>query len=233
MNSLATAERDSALPNAKPHRRACRRQDNPMPFNDSDTALRGSALLQSEAKPQVVSEAKDNFRKDDDVRWQPSGARSTAKGSPQGERGGVHQFGVPPKSNANFASVQHFIPKVGPHGMAGFNPVRKDLANGRMSSNQSGECVARSASSKPEAKLHGRGRQRDTHRALIEADREMRNNEIRTTNRAFPTSTFELPPSKLAAPLPGRLFYCRPKVDRTDGFHRTQRHPTTAGPSIR
>jgi len=101
------------------------------------------------------------------------------------------------------------------------------------SSNQSGEGVARSASSKPEAKLHGRGRQRDTHRALIEADREMRNNEIRTTNRAFPTSTFELPPSKLAAPLPGRLFYCRPKVDRTDGFHRTQRHPTTAGPSIR
>jgi len=32
-----------------------------------------------------------------------SGARKTAKGSPQGERGGVHQFGVPPKGNANFA----------------------------------------------------------------------------------------------------------------------------------
>jgi hypothetical protein len=31
-------------------------------------------------------------------RWQPSGARSTAKDSPQGERGGVHQFGVPPKT---------------------------------------------------------------------------------------------------------------------------------------
>jgi len=96
------------------------------------TALRGSAFLQSEAKPQVVSEAKDNFRKDDDVRWQPSGARSTAKGSPQGERGGVHQFGVPTKTagrdsantnpegkpqvvseakdnNANFAWLQHFI----------------------------------------------------------------------------------------------------------------------------
>ena len=40
------------------------------PFNDSDTALRGSAFLQSEAIPQVVSEAKDNFREDDDVRWQ-------------------------------------------------------------------------------------------------------------------------------------------------------------------
>lgn len=100
---LATAERDSAFLIAKPNRRACLRQDNPMPFNDSDTALRGNAFLQSEAKPQVVSEAKDNFRKDDDVRWQPSGARSTAKGSPQGERGGVHQFGVPPKGNANFA----------------------------------------------------------------------------------------------------------------------------------
>lgn len=50
----------------------------------------------------------DWFRKDD-ARWQPSGARSTAIGSPQGERGGVHQFGVPPKGNANFAWVQHFI----------------------------------------------------------------------------------------------------------------------------
>ena len=51
----------------------------------------------------------DWFHKDDDVRWQPSGARSTAKGSPQVERGGVHQFGVPPKGNANFTRVQHFI----------------------------------------------------------------------------------------------------------------------------
>ena len=65
---LATARRDSAIIKAKPFRRACRRQDNP-PFNDSDTALRGSACLQREARPQVVSEAKDNFRKDDDVRW--------------------------------------------------------------------------------------------------------------------------------------------------------------------
>jgi type I restriction enzyme M protein len=59
------------------------------PFNDSNTELRGRAFLQSAAKPQVVSEAKDNFRKDDDVRW---------------------QFGVPPKGKANFAWVQHFIP---------------------------------------------------------------------------------------------------------------------------
>jgi len=55
----------------------------------------------------------DWFRKDDDVRW---------------------QFGVPPKGNANFAWVQHFIHHLAPHGMAGFV-----LANGSMSSNQSGE----------------------------------------------------------------------------------------------
>ncbi len=55
----------------------------------------------------------DWYRKDDDVRW---------------------QFGVPPKGNANFAWVQHFIHHLAPHGMAGFV-----LANGSMSSNQSGE----------------------------------------------------------------------------------------------
>ena len=66
----------------------------------------------------------DWFRKDDDVRW---------------------QFGVPPRGNANFAWVQHFIHHLAPHGMAGFV-----LANGSMSSNQSGEG--------------------DIRRALIEAD---------------------------------------------------------------
>jgi type I restriction enzyme M protein len=66
----------------------------------------------------------DWFRKDDDVRW---------------------QFGVPPKGNANFAWVQHFIHHLAPHGMAGFV-----LANGSMSSNQSGEG--------------------DIRRAIIEAD---------------------------------------------------------------
>jgi len=55
----------------------------------------------------------DWFRKDDDARW---------------------QFGVPPKGNANFAWVQHFIHHLAPQGMAGFV-----LANGSMSSNQSGE----------------------------------------------------------------------------------------------
>jgi type I restriction enzyme M protein len=61
----------------------------------------------------------DWFRKDDDVRW---------------------QYGVPPKGNANFAWVQHFIHHLAPNGMAGFV-----LANGSMSSNQSGEGDIRKA----------------------------------------------------------------------------------------
>jgi type I restriction enzyme M protein len=55
----------------------------------------------------------DWHRIDDDVRW---------------------QYGVPPKGNANFAWVQHFIHHLAPDGFAGFV-----LANGSMSSNQSGE----------------------------------------------------------------------------------------------
>jgi type I restriction enzyme M protein len=61
----------------------------------------------------------DWFRKDDDVRW---------------------VYGVPPKGNANFAWVQHFIHHLAPNGMAGFV-----LANGSMSSNQSGEGEIRKA----------------------------------------------------------------------------------------
>ncbi|MEY4300474.1 MAG: Type restriction enzyme EcoKI protein [Verrucomicrobiota bacterium] len=61
----------------------------------------------------------DWFRKEDDVRW---------------------QFGVPPKGNANFAWVQHFIHHLAAQGMAGFV-----LANGSMSSNQSGEGDIRKA----------------------------------------------------------------------------------------
>ena len=44
------------------------------------------------------------------------------------------KFGVPPKSNANFAWVQHFIHHLAPNGIAGFV-----LANGSMSSNTAGE----------------------------------------------------------------------------------------------
>ena len=43
-------------------------------------------------------------------------------------------YGVPPAGNANFAWVQHFISHLAPTGIAGFV-----LANGSMSSNQSGE----------------------------------------------------------------------------------------------
>ena len=55
----------------------------------------------------------DWFRVDDDPRW---------------------KFGTPPKGNANFAWVQHFIHHLAPNGTAGFV-----LANGSMSSAQSGE----------------------------------------------------------------------------------------------
>ncbi|MHB8743715.1 MAG: type I restriction-modification system subunit M [Sulfuricaulis sp.] len=61
----------------------------------------------------------DWFRKNDDVRW---------------------QYGVPPKGNANFAWVQHFIYHLANTGSAGFV-----LANGSMSSNQSGEGEIRKA----------------------------------------------------------------------------------------
>lgn len=44
------------------------------------------------------------------------------------------RFGTPPTGNANFAWVQHFIHHLAPTGIAGFV-----LANGSMSSNQSGE----------------------------------------------------------------------------------------------
>ena len=49
-------------------------------------------------------------------------------------------YGVPPAGNANYAWVQHFIHHLAPSGMAGFV-----LANGSMSSNQSGEGEIRKA----------------------------------------------------------------------------------------
>jgi type I restriction enzyme M protein len=50
------------------------------------------------------------------------------------------RFGVPPAGNANFAWVQHIIHHLAPHGVAGFV-----LANGSMSSQQSGEGEIRKA----------------------------------------------------------------------------------------
>jgi type I restriction enzyme M protein len=44
------------------------------------------------------------------------------------------KYGVPPAGNANFAWVQHMVYHLAPNGLAGFV-----LANGSMSSNQSGE----------------------------------------------------------------------------------------------
>jgi type I restriction enzyme M protein len=49
-------------------------------------------------------------------------------------------YGAPPASNANYAWVQHFIHHLAPTGLAGFV-----LANGSMSSNQSGEGEIRKA----------------------------------------------------------------------------------------
>ncbi|MBI5767861.1 MAG: N-6 DNA methylase [Verrucomicrobia bacterium] len=59
----------------------------------------------------------DWFRRDDDVRW---------------------RFGVPPKGNANFAWVQHFIHHLAPQGMAGFI-----LGNISLTSETGGEDVIR------------------------------------------------------------------------------------------
>ncbi|MBY0513749.1 MAG: type I restriction-modification system subunit M [Gemmataceae bacterium] len=50
------------------------------------------------------------------------------------------KHGTPPAGNANFAWVQHMIAKLAPNGVAGFV-----LANGSMSSNQSGEGEIRKA----------------------------------------------------------------------------------------
>jgi type I restriction enzyme M protein len=50
------------------------------------------------------------------------------------------KFGVPPAGTANFAWVQHFVHHLSPTGVAGFV-----LANGSMSSNQSGEGEIRKA----------------------------------------------------------------------------------------
>jgi len=58
----------------------------------------------------------------------------------RGEEDVRWKYGLPPKGNANFAWVQHFIHHLSPNGYAGFV-----LANGSMSSNQSGEGDIRKA----------------------------------------------------------------------------------------
>ncbi len=158
----------------------------------------------------LVNTIQDIMRKDDDVRRQPSGARSTAKGSPQGERGSVHQFGGTPKTALRDSAS---LPREAiwrslreaKDNMAGFV-----LANGSMSSNQSGDCHARSAYSKPKAKPQSLPRQRDPavrDRALIEADL------VDTARRdsAFPqieaTAQVLSKAKNNMVALPGQLFY--------------------------
>lgn len=78
--------------------------------NDLHPDLKADYIL---ANPPFNSKEWGGDRLKDDVRW---------------------KYGVPPPGNANYAWVQHFIHHLAPKGMAGFV-----LANGSMSSNQSGE----------------------------------------------------------------------------------------------
>ncbi len=82
--------------------------------DDLHPDLKADYLL---ANPPFNMSAWGGERLRDDVRW---------------------KCGTPPAGNANFAWVQHFIHHLGPQGIAGFV-----LANGSMSSNQSGEGVIR------------------------------------------------------------------------------------------
>ena len=78
--------------------------------NDRHPDLKGDFIL---AKPPFNVSDWGGERLADDKRW---------------------QYGAPPKGNANFAWVQHIVHHLSPRGTAGFV-----LANGSMSSNQSGE----------------------------------------------------------------------------------------------
>ena len=92
-----TATRVSAKPEPRSHLAGLLPSERQLlanpPFNDSDIAMRGSARHDCEAYSLFIRGAKDSWSKDDDVRW---------------------QFGVPPKGNANFAWVQHFIHHLAP-----------------------------------------------------------------------------------------------------------------------
>src|SRR5262245_17127454 len=78
--------------------------------NELHKDLRADFLL---AKPPFNMSDRGGDRLRDDARW---------------------KYGVPPVGNANFAWIQHFIHHLAPCGIAGFV-----MANGSMSSNQSGE----------------------------------------------------------------------------------------------
>jgi hypothetical protein len=83
----------------------------------------------------------------------------------------------------------------------------RQMANGSMPSNQSGNCPARSATKTPKANQQRLPKQRDIRRALIKADR------VDTTMRESALRQSEATPQILSAAknkmlaLPGQLFY--------------------------
>jgi type I restriction enzyme M protein len=79
------------------------------PFNDSDTAPRASAILQNRPNPQVVREAQDNFRTAMREAQNPKHGRLTCRVWEDKDDDPRWQYGLPPRGNANFAWVQHFI----------------------------------------------------------------------------------------------------------------------------
>lgn len=109
------------------------------PSKDSTATIGFEAKLWLTAESRsAVETAEGNFRDNMDAA-EPSGARQTAKGRPQGTCGGVHQFGVPPRRNANFALVQQFIHNLARRGMAGvhsgcLHSTTAAFANGSISS---------------------------------------------------------------------------------------------------
>lgn len=116
------------------------------PFNYSDKTLRSDTHRNHDAYLQIAGEAEAFCSDDDDVRW---------------------QLGVPPNGSANFTWVHH-ITQSGPRtyvGMFGFG-----LANGSMSSTQSGDCPAQGAIKTPKTKPQSLPTQRDIRRALMEDD---------------------------------------------------------------
>ena len=92
--------------------------------NDRHPDLRADYILAN--PPFNVSDwGGDRLQDDQRCLWFLSRGRSNAD---------RRRYGDPPRGNANFAWVQHFLHHLAPRGRAGFV-----LANGSMSSNQSGE----------------------------------------------------------------------------------------------
>jgi hypothetical protein len=79
----------------------------------ANTTLRACALLPIGGTLQAIAERQDNLRKDAPAVRDRHGAaaeKEQPQVNPQGVARQQRQFGVPPKGNANFAWVQHYIP---------------------------------------------------------------------------------------------------------------------------